>query len=149
MDEDYEVFGVLEQRPHPFWNGRLPNFDMMLVKLDGLSTKPLLNLNQNTTLPLATGDELLAIGFDFVQTGGSEVRDSALLQEGVASYYSNEDCEALEDPDQDLSLTNAVTSQWLCTDGSQRGICYGDAGAPLIMEGASVEDDIQVGIASG
>lgn len=148
MDEDFEVFEVLEQRPHPFWNGRLPNFDMMLVKLDGLSTKPVLNLNTNTTLPLATGDELLAIGFDFIQ-GANEVRDSAVLQEGSTSYYTNEDCEALEDPEQDISLNNAVTSQWLCTDGSQKGICYGDAGAPLIMQGASVEDDIQVGIASG
>ena len=149
MDEDFELFNVVEQVPHPFWNGRLPNFDMMLVKLDGLSTKPVLNLNQNNTIPVLTGEQLLALGFNFVDTGGNDVRDSTFLQEGASSYFTNDDCEQFEDPTQDLSLNNAVTSQWLCTDGSQRGICYGDAGAPLIIEGASAEDDIQVGIASG
>jgi hypothetical protein len=158
-----ETFTVVSELVHRFWNGRIPNFDMMLVKLSGMSTKQILNLNTNTSLPVAApngtnitsvtlpfpeGIDLVSLGFNFL-SNGTENEDSPLLQSGAVPFIDNDECETLEDPIQEISLNNAVTTQWLCTGASMIGICFGDAGTPIIIPGETPEEDLHVGVAAG
>jgi secreted trypsin-like serine protease len=146
MDDGFQEFDVLEEVAHPFWDGNIPLYDVMLIKLSGQSTQPLLTVNNDPNLPATEGDFLTLMGFDFDILG--EIASNTILQEVDVGYIPNDVCSELEDPSIGISLDGLVTEQWLCADEDDRGICFGDAGNPLILPGADNTQDVQVGLAA-
>ena len=145
-DDGFQLFDVVDEVIHPLWVDNIPVNDVMLVKLSGQSTLPLLTLNANPEVPLTEGETLTLMGFDFDILGNIE--DSTILQEVDVGYIPNDVCSQLEDPSLGIALEPLVNEQWLCADEDNRGICFGDAGNPLIVAGVDGTTDVQVGLAA-
>jgi secreted trypsin-like serine protease len=147
MEDGFEAFDVTMEVPHPLWDNNAPEYDVMLVKLSGQATHPVLNLNSESSLPGSEPEDgLNLIGFAFDSTG--EIADDTVLNEVFVNYTPNEVCETLEDFDLDYSLAGIVNGQWLCADDDDKGACFGDGGNPLVLNGGSAQEDIQVGVAA-
>ena len=169
-DEDPELDKTIaEYYAHPGWEAKgkvIPNDDLMVLKLDSPVPEgtPTIRLNFDNNIPANTGDPITQMGFgstvDFVP-GPLELPE--IMQEMQTDYLAFEDCAVaydLDNPSDRLGvvqpngqLTTMVQPDWLCTlppvDETRVANCKGDSGSPVIIEGATMEDDILVGIVSG
>lgn len=112
-------------------------YDLMLVQLDGVSTKPTLKVGYST--PSLT-DRLTTVGFGMLNPG--RLVFSSTLQEAELDYIANDHCQALHV--QDIEITDDL----LCAHREGTSTCYGDGGGPLIQKGATPADDVLVGTVS-
>jgi secreted trypsin-like serine protease len=119
-----------------------------------------MNLDEN--VPSRTGEQLTMMGFGSTTDGVSAPYNSELqLQEAPTEYVAFNDCAVARNPDtgsafgvtnSDGSITTAVTGDWMCTlktDPERTATCVGDSGSPIILEGATPDDDRLVASVSG
>ncbi|KAG7367516.1 trypsin [Nitzschia inconspicua] len=96
-------------------------------------------LNDNT---------LLALGWGHTETGrvGAGLSSEYLQQAGLG-LVSNQECSQAQEG---LWLTyeDRIFEEMMCTFAANRDACYGDSGGPVILPGATPEEDVQVGIIS-
>lgn len=92
-----------------------------------------------TTVP-AVDQELTVMGWGLLK--GSDTSLPDILQSVNVTAISNEKC--------DRGVWDGrITPDMLCATGfNLTGSCNGDSGGPLIVPGATYEDDVQVGIVS-
>jgi hypothetical protein len=138
LNDYFEKFRIELTVVHPDFTGDITMSNLMLVKLDGITTFSPVTLNKNPAVPSQEGEELTALGFDDGERN--------TFQEVVINYIPNDVCEGLTDPSLDISLEGEINDDNICADAPGRGICTGDYGGPLIISGTSADEDLQVGV---
>jgi trypsin len=134
---DAEYRSVRYTYTHPYFDGVRFKNDILLIKLNNSSSRPLHVLNYKWTNP-ATGDNGTVVGYGQTSETSTIVYSPILLKVTIpvvpysqcAAFYTSK-------PSQELSeiCTNDVTAK--------KGICYGDGGGPLIAK-----DGTLLGVAS-
>ena len=143
LDDAFEKFRAQNVSIHPNYDGDSTVSNLMLVKLDGMASYSPAELNGNSTVPSAEGEELTAIGFG----GSGPMGDQNILEEVAVNYIPNADCEELMDPSLDISLEGETGEDNICADApGTAGICTGDFGGPLIKLGGTADEDLVVGV---
>lgn len=130
--------GIQKRIVHPSYNAATNAFDVMLVKLAGVSSNPFVTLNVDDAIPSAQDEVLDAIGFG----------TASVLHTTSVSYLPNDICEQVEFPALNKSLAGLITPDMMCASSSLGGTCDNDNGAPLIKRGASFYEDVQIGLVS-
>lgn len=115
----------------------------MLLKLSGSSSRQVLALNHNDSVPL-DGQALTVMGFGLTQMGNLSSVPS-VLQEVTVNVISNTICGQAQEPGISQNYVGQITPDMLCADASQRDACQGDSGGPLIVPGNSANQDVEVG----
>ena len=146
-DDGRERFRIVSEHVHPQYNSQKFPHDLMLLKLDGVSTKQYVRLNQNATIPKGFRDELTVIGFGHTLVG-NELSAAEVLQQVDITYIPNDECELSKDPQTKADYRGLVTDDMLCASDTRQDSCQGDSGGPLIVTGGSVDKDIMVGVVS-
>jgi secreted trypsin-like serine protease len=140
----YEVIRkITKQIKYPKYDRETFSGDVALLLLERVvSGIPILKLNNLFTVPMV-GQYLKVIGFGDT-TDGNAVYPNNLLEVSVPKV-SQQDCN-----DKNSYKGKIFESDMLCAGLKQGGkdSCRGDSGGPLIIPGASAEDDIQVGVVS-
>jgi Trypsin len=141
--DDAEVFVPLMEIIHPDYDEVTTRFDVMLVILDGYTTlhSPV-RVNNDTNVP-ANGQDLTVVGWGYDENW--ELPD--LLQETEVRYTRNVDCITIKDAG-GHTLESDLYPDMLCAGDVGRDSCYGDSGSPLMLVGATAEQDVQVGLVS-
>lgn len=134
-----ESFGFESQIVHPLYDFTDYDHDLLIIKLQGVSTIPPVLLNRNPRFP-AEGFELTALGWG--RTNGTDENSlSETLQEAKLIYIDNERCKGL--------WGNQITDDMFCTTQDGRGVaCVGDSGGPVVLRATTAEGDLQVGLTS-
>jgi hypothetical protein len=146
--------------PHPNWEGIIPYYDIMIVKLERTVTGALyqpVTLNFDETIPARTGDPLRMLGFGSTTTLEQGLEISRILQEAPTAYMAFEDCAVANNPETGAAFGNSVTDtevtgDWLCTilkTPERFAHCFGDSGGPIFIEGSSPTEDVLVATISG
>jgi len=146
--DDFDEIDIqFPEFPHPNYVNEGFKNDFMLQKLDGLSTKPYVRLNDNPDLPVGNiEDEVTVMGFGNTISGIMSL--SNILQEVALSYVPNAICELAKDSTLDLTYQDQISDNMLCAGDSGQDSCQGDSGGPLIVSGGSAEQDVLVGVIS-
>jgi len=104
-----------------------PNFrednDILLVKLQSPSSAPVAKLNTRSNFP-DDGDRLTAIGFGYFLPGQDRVSDTLL--EAEINPVDSSACVGI------LKSPPFFADNMLCAGNSERGICRGDSGSPVL-----------------
>jgi hypothetical protein len=99
-----EVFQVVNHYRHPNFDGQLccgyndglrfygVSNDFLLLKLDGESTKQVVNLDEPTNVAPTTGEELHVMGFGDLTVSPNSYVEPDRLYEVTVNYLSNQDC---------------------------------------------------------
>lgn len=132
-NDDYEEFGLVLDVPHPGYNAQFFQYDYMILQLDGLSTKSVITLNQDETLPTPLIEQgVKAVGFGVTEFyyDGSHGPPASILQEAYMTAISNEECEQSKDPEStDAALKNGyenlINAAMLCAGGPNVDTCLG------------------------
>jgi len=125
--ENYETFGVAEEVPHPSYNSATGiDFDYMLIKLDGASTRTPATIDRGE-INLASGLDVVAIGWGATSSGGAS---SPKLLEVEVDVHSQDSCAS------DYA-GSSITSRMLCAAREGKDACQGDSGGPLIDKATS------------
>jgi trypsin len=138
---DGEVFNVVfdETVPHPQYNGGTLDNDFTIIKLNGQSANPVVELNQDTNLP-NSGSRLDVMGWGVFGSGNDSSPNK--LHEVDVVAMTNAECNSL--------YSGGVTSNMLCALEANKGSCQGDSGGPLVIRGNNAQgsEDVQVGVVS-
>ena len=126
----------------------IDRYDLMFVKFDRPATgKPLVSLNFDSNVPAQSGIDLKMLGFGFTSANGP-VSDT--LQIAPTKYVDPADCTSL------LCFGNCANYNYpediFCTKQNEPEIyrqCFGDSGGPVILEGATADDDVLVSVIQG
>jgi trypsin len=146
--DGYETFTIQDQTLHPQHQGDTLGYDIMLLKLSGVSNYPVVSLNRDPTVP-SDSDELLVLGFGVTQVGGDSLLSaSKSLQLGTVHHVTNDVCEQARSSDVEESYLGRIREDMLCAWGDGVDACQGDSGSGLIFSGESVQEDLQVGVTS-
>jgi len=137
---------------HPDHDIDLRTFDVMLLKLARPSTRPLLKINTDYSVPLKQPggrNEITIIGMGNIDSSGMWPKPSDLKQVHV-NYLPYEEC--IDTENYNLDYKYELLPHMICVEGAgvygDRGQCYGDSGGPYIMLGDDYTEDVQVGIVS-
>ena len=116
--------------------------DVMILKLSGESTKPIIKLNNSPSWP-KDNDELHVIGFGDTSRDPERYTSPNELHEVTVGYIPNGECIA-----KSIYPSKLIDKTMLCALDHREDACSGDSGGPLIMKGPSDAHDVQVGIVS-
>jgi len=119
--EQYETFTALEKVPHPNYNSNTLDYDYMLVKLSGSSTRTPATIDRGD-IPLDAGTDVVAIGWGATSAGGG---GSSKLLEVEVDVYSQASCQA-------SYSGNVISPRMVCAARAGKDACQGDSGGPLI-----------------
>jgi secreted trypsin-like serine protease len=141
---DYETFEVLNMTSHPLYDsGYSFSHDVLLLKLDRISTKQYIKINQNSDIPTtstitSTGQQdvardnndnnndkqLIVMGIgslSFSKFGSSP----KVLQEASLSFIPNRVCRRSKDPDVEDNYQNLISDDMLCAFENSQDACQG------------------------
>lgn len=132
--EKFETFNVVEEVPHPDYNSFTYDYDYMMLRLDGSSSR--------TPVELDTGDVSLDRKKDSIVMGWGAIfsagPSSSVLLETEVDLLSRQEC-------QDLYGRDAgITSRMVCAARFGKDSCQGDSGGPIIDEATKK----QIGVVS-
>ena len=131
----------------------------MLLKLENISGKQPIALNDNNKVPPATetssnnnnndgdGGELTVLGFGITVAGDSET-ESDILQVANVNYVDNDTCEKSKHHSIADDYAGLISNDMLCALKYGQDACQGDSGGPLILARGFAQRDILVGIVS-
>ena len=136
-DTGYDMIEIEGKYPNPNFNSTIRWHDQMILKLTQSSTKQIVTLNFDPSIPGHWGDNITVLGLG--RTNESHVYPN-VLQELLSGYVPNQIC--------NNAFGGIVTSDMICTYKSGKGQCYGDSGGPYLLLGSSISEDVQIGIAS-
>ena len=125
----------------------IDRYDLMFVKFDRPTGKTRISLNFDANVPAQSGVDLLMLGFGFITATGPV---SQTLQVAPTMYVDPDDCVPL------LCTGNCANYPYpediFCTKQNEPEIyrqCFGDSGGPVILPGATADDDVLVSVIQG
>jgi len=137
---------------HPGHNLDRRTFDVMLLKLARGSSRPLMKVNADPSVPLKQPggrNEITIIGMGNTDSSGMWPKPNDLKQVHV-NYLPYDECIDVEN--YNLDYKYELLPHMICVSGAgvygDRGQCYGDSGGPYIMLGNDHTEDVQVGVVS-
>ncbi|KAL3762190.1 hypothetical protein ACHAW5_002778 [Stephanodiscus triporus] len=136
---------------HPEFDDGTYEHDVMLVRVFGRSRFPPVRLGRDETDP----ERATALGWG-AESAESGRKFSSALRRADVEAMSNDACRDIvvevRDPDTgattDLALRDHVYDDMMCATTTGRHTCYGDAGGPILSEGADHDGDEVHGILS-
>jgi len=139
-DNYKELINVLHEIPHPDFDPKTYDSDLMIVVLERKSKFPPVCISNDDTLLKTDKSVLHVMGFGNTQESGTL---SYLLREVDVRYIDNDSCKK-EYPQ------HIISNEMMCCDSSHetKDACQGDSGGPLIVKGDSAKNDVAVGIVS-
>lgn len=148
INDDYDNIAItIPEFPHPDYVESAFEYDFLILKLEGSSSREYLRLNANANIPQSdVQDEVTVIGFGNTISGVQSLAE--ILQQVTLSYIPNSVCELSKDSSLDLTYQNKIIDAMLCAGDSGQDSCQGDSGGPLIVSGGSADQDVQVGVIS-
>jgi trypsin len=121
-NEDYETFYVVEEVPHPDYNGTTIDYDYMMLKLNGSSSRTPVQLDTgDDTSLLDAGNDVIVMGGGTTSSGGSL---SNVLLEVEVDVISQAQCQD--------AYSNPITERMVCAARTGKDSCQGDSGGPII-----------------
>ena len=127
-------------------------YDVMLLKLARPSTRPLVKINADYSVPVKQPggrNEITIIGMGNTDSSGMWPKPSDLKQVHV-NYLPYDECIDVEN--YNLDYKYEILPHMICVSGAgiygDRGQCYGDSGGPYMMLGNNYTEDVQVGVVS-
>ena len=143
----HETFSPLQQMVHPSYDPTAYPYDMLLIQLDGQSSKQPIRLNRDKEVP-QNGAELVVIGFGLMDPG-DDSSGATILQMVTVNAISNELCETSVDPNMPWNnYKGLITHDMMCAADRGEDACAGDSGGPLVLTSTSSQVDTQVGVVS-
>eukprot|EP00560_Eucampia_antarctica_P000272 CAMPEP_0197840038 /NCGR_PEP_ID=MMETSP1437-20131217/45371_1 /TAXON_ID=49252 ORGANISM="Eucampia antarctica, Strain CCMP1452" /NCGR_SAMPLE_ID=MMETSP1437 /ASSEMBLY_ACC=CAM_ASM_001096 /LENGTH=484 /DNA_ID=CAMNT_0043449585 /DNA_START=263 /DNA_END=1715 /DNA_ORIENTATION=- len=124
--EDYETFGIAEEVPHPLYLKPGIDYDYMLIKLNGESSRTPATIDRGE-INLVSGLDVVAIGWGTTSSGGSV---SPILLEVEVDVVSPQSCK-------NAYGASAITPRMVCAAREGKDACQGDSGGPLIDKATS------------
>jgi len=110
----------------------VPDHDLLVLKIDGMSNMPLVRLNSNATHPFSDA-QLTTAGWGYTEPGGTDLSNE--LQVDQAYYATNEECiriaQEQESLLENLTLDDGIrlTDDMMCVVNPSGGrVCQGDSG---------------------
>lgn len=158
-ETDYEHFAVTRVIIHPFHrsgfnyiNDHLLH-DVVLIKFDGISRHTPIAVNFDNTIPRVSNSEeqLTVMGWGSINF--NKDKPDVLMSANV-SYIPNRICEEASGKIKQNNngarkdYNEYITKDMLCASAPGRDSCSGDSGGPLIIEGKTPSEDVQVGVVS-
>lgn len=138
-----EWFESIMEIKHPGYDEITTRYDVMLLKLNGATTLATpVRINGDESIP-TDGDMLTVIGMGY--NADWELPDA--VQETSVEYNINDECAEIVD-EHGITLNGDLYDDMLCAGSDGRDSCYGDSGSPLVRKGATMADDVQVGLVS-
>ena len=118
--EVFETFDVIQKIPHPLYNATTFDYDYMMLKLDGRSTRQPIALD-NGEISLDSGLDVIVMGWGLTSINSLSI----VLNEVEVDVYSQTDC-------QEQYGDVAITNRMFCAARSGKDSCQGDSGGPII-----------------
>lgn len=152
-----EIFSVRKAHVHPDYYDaglnplRVPYRDVVLLQLNGTSTKSSVFLAVNNDAAVPEDDQMLTVmGWGDVSGNNDEYPDTLQVLEDGAEYRNNERCKQdILNEFPNSQSPGEIKDGMLCTfEGRGEGSCQGDSGGPLVVRGQNAEEDVQVGLVS-
>ncbi|KAL4425293.1 hypothetical protein ABPG75_009309 [Micractinium tetrahymenae] len=173
----YEEIGVKRAIPHPHYVGdpnsdgptrELGNNDIALLMLSRPSTRQpvmLMGYTPKPQLPVSPGSDVLALGWGHLvqwqnpngQAGdltGLQAEALQQLRMKMASIATCQEVYGAEDGGWYPILRNFSSNTQMCVGqhgtetGNYADVCAGDSGGPLLVQGPTSKQDMQVGLVS-
>jgi trypsin len=145
--EIFEEFLTLDQIIHPKYSNETDQFDVMLVKLNGTSLVDTVRINDNPDEP-RDDSRLTVVGWGITEEDNASSHPN-IFQEVDLVHLNNDECKVVKN-EYGQYYDYWITDDMLCAMAMARNrdSCFGDSGSPLIQQGDTPEEDIQVGIVS-
>lgn len=124
--EDYETFGIAEKVVHPMYGTNGIDYDYMILKLTGDSTRAPAVLDVGD-VELSDGKDVIAIGWGTTSSGGSV---SPILLEVEVDIWTEANCKTAYG-------AASITPRMVCAARPTKDSCQGDSGGPLIDKATS------------
>mmetsp|Transcript_12604 Transcript_12604/g.16867 ORF Transcript_12604/g.16867 Transcript_12604/m.16867 type:complete len:445 (-) Transcript_12604:257-1591(-) len=145
-DEEFESYSVRQIVRHPLYgsNTGSESFDLMLIKLDGVSSLPSVRLNDDAGAPNVDGASLVVAGWGDIDPRAYVQELADELREVEVKYVPNDECA-------EAYGSNLITDDMMCAADIDEDSCQGDSGGPLIVHAYGDDDpsnDVQVGVVS-
>jgi secreted trypsin-like serine protease len=134
---DYETFEVLNMTSHPLYDsGYSFSHDVLLLKLDRISKKQYIRINQNSNIPITStitstditrdnnDKQLIVMGIgslSFSKFGSSP----QVLQETSLSFIPNRICRRSKDLDVEDNYQDLISDDMLCAFENSQDACQG------------------------
>jgi len=138
---DCEKISVASTKMHPDYSSSTIDYDYLLVKLNGMSTKePVLLVNDADNI--ANNDQITTLGFGTTSAGGSA---STAQLEATVNFKDSNTC-----GNNYGYASYEITDRMNCGYTQGKDACQGDSGGPFVKKGSASDgsDDILVGIVS-
>jgi secreted trypsin-like serine protease len=146
--DDYEQFVATQYIPDPYYGIEATfSHDVMILVLNGTSSKPPITINRNATIPLPN-QSLTIIGLGSINPSVTVL--PPILQEVNVDVVINSVCEQAHDNMND-TYQGQITSDMICASNPGKDSCNGDSGGPLVLSDITNDTaatDILVGLAS-
>ncbi|KAG7343936.1 peptidase S1 and S6 chymotrypsin/Hap family protein [Nitzschia inconspicua] len=146
--DQQEVIAIKTSTFHPGFTNEILSHDIMLIKLETPSSKTPVRLNFNSSVPAQEDAEITVIGMGLIDDENGFPVAADTLQQVSLGYFPNQKCSRFGEKYHDR-----IQDDMICADGTHdknafKGWYDGDSGGPLLILGATPEEDIQVGVVS-
>ena len=131
--ENYESFTIVEKVPHPNYDSRTLEYDFMMLRMSGSSSRTPVVLDDGSVF-LNAGRDVIPMGWGTTSSGGA---GSNVLLEAEVDLYSKAQC-------QSAYGASRITDRMVCAARPGRDSCQGDSGGPMIDKATGK----QVGVVS-